>query len=146
MSKEEKSKFQIDAENLDEEWLIQAQLAYSIHKRVAECEFELADAKRAFELTESTVSLEMRDKFAFEKVTEGKIRSEVIKDERYQAEYQRENEAQKSLSLAKAAATAIEHKKRALEHLVSLRKQEYYSNPVTPTEPRQRPAGIGKQK
>jgi hypothetical protein len=146
IDEKEKSRFSIDPENLDQEWIVQAQLAYKIHVRIAELEFELSDAKRNFEFVESKLGLEIREQFAFEKVTEAKIKSEVNKHPDYQAAYERENQAQRSLGLAKSAGIAIEHKKRALENLVYLRKQEYYSNPVTPdSPPRPKAAGVSKQ-
>jgi hypothetical protein len=143
----EKSRFSIDPNDLDSEWIEQPVLAFKIHRKLADLEFELADAERNLEMVESRAGLDARERLINEKVTEARIKSEVILSDTYQEAYKRAVKAKHDLSVIKSAVVAVEHKKRALENLVILKRQEYFSNPVeSQKEPPRKPAGVSKKR
>lgn len=144
----------IDPLALDREWVGQASLFRKWAERLADAKKDWEDAKirkdlaeDQMELIEAKIDLEVRKNpvnFGLESTTEKSIRNVVISDKRSQAAKKEVYKAQQEIVQAKhlvdtleSAVKSLEHRKTALENLVYLHGQNYYSQPRAPKEVRE---------
>jgi hypothetical protein len=130
-----KERLAIDHNALDVEWIDQPQLIFELSAELADERSKLERLKLASEVTEAEVAKDVREhpeKYGIEKVTEGAIKVAVeISAERQSA--QKKLIVQKhAVEVLQAGVTAAEHKKRALESLVTLHGQQYFASPKEP--------------
>jgi hypothetical protein len=132
MPQEDFSFFDVDPTRLDQEWVEQPKLYFRYARKVAELQGAVEQAKAAIDVVEAECSSRVRanpERFKVAKVTDKAVSERVYQMAEYQEavlEYQR---LRKALDVYKAAVTALDHRKRALENLVKLWLGEYYSNP-----------------
>jgi hypothetical protein len=124
--------FTIDPSRLDDEWVNHSSKVFEYAVRAADARREYEEAKRRDEVLRADKSLAIRknpEEYGLSKVTEGTIDAAIIShgdvvDSAYEL-IRRKNE----LDVLMAAVTALDHKKKGLECLVSLHATAYYSNP-----------------
>jgi len=124
--------FNIDRSALDEEWAGQSELFYG-------CAEQLAHARKEYEFKKSQVDL-IRAQTALSirrdprppgipRLTDKIIEQLVAIDPKVRRAGRMAAEARHAVDILQAAVTALEHRKRALEGLVSLHGQSYFSTP-----------------
>lgn len=123
--------YDLDKYRLDEEWESQPKL----YRRHA---MELADAKADSERAEAVkavVYAEVEQEFrsansgAAKAPTEAAVKAAVITDKRYRDAVESAIQAQHAADVAKVAVDTLNHRKMALENLVSLFLSAYYAKP-----------------
>ncbi len=83
--------------------------------------------------------------FDLEKVTEPSIASCIIRQSEYQSAVKAVNKAKHRVAILKAAVTALDHRKKALEGMVQLQGQNYFSEPRVKGSTRETMDEITKQ-
>jgi hypothetical protein len=146
----------IDETLLDEEWIKQPKLFYKHACRLAETRTRVDDIKNQLEIQKTEVEnvkahLDMSIRNNPEeynisgKVTEAAIKNVVSVQPECKRAIDVYNELQKELIQAKndsdvlqALVSALDHKKTALENLVKLHGQNYFSTPRMPQQEQSR--------
>ena len=125
----------IDRDRLDWEWLNQPQLFFRYARAATEAKTQADAAKERLELTRANLDSSVRgnpDKWGLSKPTEAAISSAILRDEGYQDEQKVLAKAQADAALLAVAVRAMEQRKSALENLVRLHGQDYFSTPREP--------------
>lgn len=128
----EPNDFQIDPHALDQEWLRQADLYHGYAVR-------LADARKHYETTKAEQEREdanlMRDirespaDYGLDKITEAAVAACIQSNKGHCEGVQKLINAKHRIDLLQADVNALDHKRRALENLVELHGQDYFSEP-----------------
>ena len=127
----------IDETNLDIEWLDQSMLFMKYAKHSAETQRDFDDVKQKLDVLKAELDKEIRENpsdFGIEKVTEGAIQSAILTTPRYQAMYEALLDTKFENDMAKNAVQAFNQRKEALENLVKLNGQQYFSGPKVPRD------------
>ncbi len=141
---------QIDPDSLDVNWVEQSDLYYKYSealntalKQKNDLKLEVDRAKETIEQVKAELDLDVRrdpESYDIKKVTESVVQSAILLDERYQeaveeffAKRDEMNKAQDLSNKLYSCVAAMEQRKSALEQLVKLLNQQYFS---TPEEPR----------
>jgi len=133
--KDSDSFLDIDEHRLDEEWIGQAKLYGRWARNAASARRKMDEAKADLELVQAELDLEVRsnpEKFDLSKVTENVVKSAILQDTRYVGAQKKVNDARYDYDVAQAAVSALEHRKYALQNLVSLFLSSYYAEPKSP--------------
>lgn len=126
---------QIDENRLDYEWVRQPGLYHEWALKVAEAKERHAQAKVELDLVRAELDHEIRthpSRYNLEKVTETVVETTTIRQKEYQVALAVMNKAKYEMDVFQAAVEALDHKKKALENLVSLRLSDYFSEPKAP--------------
>lgn len=129
----------IDPLRLDEEWLGQAPMFHHFANLAADAEAAEDSAKTKLKITAATLEMEIRsnpESFGLTKSTEASISACVLTLPAYKVAAENYNRAIHNAARAAAAVGALETRKRALEKLVELLKQDYFSAPRASREAR----------
>ena len=129
---ESKTYLEIDLNKLEEEWVEHVNRYHKAAVRLADAHADLAEEKVCSEITEAEVDREVRDnpsKYGIDRVTDTAIKSVVNVDDRVVEQKRKTNKAKHRVDICKADVDAMEHKKRALEKLVDLWRDDYWSTP-----------------
>lgn len=127
-----KSIFDIDPLILDKEWISQPNLFYKASKELADARRDYEEAKSSLDVTRSEISLAARsspEEHGLEKVTENTISEYVEASEEMRQCVAELRECRHAMDVCSAFVNALDHKKKALENLVYLNGQNYYSSP-----------------
>jgi hypothetical protein len=127
----------IDENQLDVEWLGQAELYYTYAAKLSDAIASMDEAKADFELTQAELAKDIREdpgKYDLGKVTDKSVEATVIMQKEYQEAQAAVNTAKHRVGVLKAAVDALDQRKKALEKLVELRLANYYSEPRARTE------------
>lgn len=124
--------FEIDVENLDEEWMMQPKvfLKYSLKSVDARETFERAKAK--LDVVKAELDLMIRRDpatFDLEKITESAITNTILLQPEYKEAQEEVHAAQHAYNVLQATVQALDHRKRALENLVDLHGMQYFAEP-----------------
>jgi hypothetical protein len=122
----------IDPDKLDEEWIKQPRLFHKYAKRLADAKDAFARAKSLLEVVMADAAKDIRDnpsKYGITKVTEGAVEVRVLLHKKVEEARDKMHAAKHRVDVFEAAVSALEHKKRALENLVTLHGQNYFSTP-----------------
>lgn len=127
-----KNDFEIDEYSLEKEWVRQPVLfmEYAEEANKARCNCDRLKAK--LDLLQASLDLEVRNDpgaYGLSKLTETVVSNAVTQTEAFQEAQKEYFEAKEEHGLLDRAITALEHKKKALESLVSLFSMNYYSEP-----------------
>ncbi len=127
----------IDPEALDVEWLQQPSLYVKYSTLASRARQEMEEAKDKIDLIKAEIDKEIRDnpaKFTGEdkKPTEAQITSLIIQDKRFKEVNEEYNELRLNFNILMGIVTGMDHKKSALENLVKLNGQSYFSAPSIP--------------
>lgn len=125
--------FNIDRAALDEEWAGQPELFYEHAEKLAQAKKELEHRKASLEVLKAKVALDVRrnpaDYNIHSRLTDKIIEQVVTVDKRVQKSTIVLQSAQHLVNVLTAAVQALDHRKRALEGLVSLHGQSYFASP-----------------
>jgi hypothetical protein len=127
--------FQVDDDQLVEEWIEHPARVFYYARLAADIQKLLDEARRHDEVLRADLSLEVRknpEQFGLQKTTEGLINAVIESDEAVQAAAMKIIKLKNELEYAKAAVTALESKKKALECIVQLHATSYFAAPKTP--------------
>lgn len=139
---------EIDEGALDREWVRQPKLYFKFAMRLALARSEFDEAKADFELVKADLDSAIRDdptEYGLKKLTEPGVVAAMPRQGQYIKALQDINEKRRAQGILEAAVTALEHKKRALEKLVDLHGQEYFSTPRAPANSREAVDNMEKQ-
>lgn len=136
MAKKEASEdfelFDIDENNLVEEWKNQPKYYIRYAMKLADARRDLEQSKADLELTKAELDSDIRecpDDYDLAKITEAAIAATIITTKKYKAKFAEHLEVKRKVDTLQAFVTALDHRKRALENLVDLHGQQYYSTP-----------------
>jgi hypothetical protein len=127
----------IDQAALDQEWLRQPSLFGDYAEAKAEAEKAADEAKEYRDLIEARLDKEVRSNpsaFGLDKVTDKAIGVVVSTHPDFQKAVAALIQARYELALISGALEALRHRKSALENLVVLHGQNYFSTPRPRTE------------
>lgn len=123
----------IDKDALDEALVGQPRLFFKHSRNLADARLELDEAEAEFDVTKADLSLSIRDrpgKFGLgDKVTEAGIAAVLTQQQEYIDAQAKINKCKHNVAILQAVVTALDHRKRALEKLVDLHGQDYFSTP-----------------
>lgn len=132
---------EIDEDDLAGEWTRQPGAYLRTAMRRAQAERDEASAKAALEECYATISKDVREnpeKYRVAKLSNEVVENVVLTHKDYKEKVKAHIEAQYLSSLLKAACSALEHKKKALEDLVYLLGQGIHATPRARTEDRKK--------
>jgi len=149
----------IDANELDRAWVDQPLHFLRASTALADARKEMDEAKNGWDLLQAELSKAIRQdpvEYGIEKITEAQVASTTIMQSEY-AQAQRDFlNAKHKVDIYGALVGALDQKKRALEKLVDLHGQQYFSRPNAPVTQREvmeevvrrdvRTRGLEKQK
>lgn len=142
--------FAVDEQHLVEEWVEHPSRVFYYATLAANIQMSLEEAKRFDEVLRADLSLDVRknpEAFGLQKTTEGLIEAIIQSDGRVQSSAKKIIRLKNELDLAKAAVSALESKKKALESIVQLHMTSYFANPKTlKPDPDYRAPGIRPKK
>ena len=125
--------FDIDKNILDEEWVNQPKMFFDYASQLADARKDFEEMKAALDVTSAELDKAIREspeEFDLEgKTTETLIRNTIIQQKDYQDAQQDVINTQHKVNILQAAVTALDHRKSALERLVSLHGQNYFASP-----------------
>lgn len=139
-AEEDFSFFDLNQNKLDEEWVRQPQLYYKYAALLADARAEQERAKNARDLCYADLDGDIRshpDKYELQKVTDTSVENAIIRCEDYQEAVRRLIKAKHRADQLYAVVSALDHRKEALESLVRLFGQNYFSTPVANGELRE---------
>lgn len=131
------SLIEIDEFALDREWLRQPKLVMQYALKLADARKAAAEAKAAVDIAEAELELDIRNRpeeYDLKKVTEAAIKATVLVSSVYQSAQRRYNRAKHLVDVLQGIMEALEHRKKALEGLVTLEGRNYFSKPQTTKE------------
>ncbi len=132
--------FNIDMYSLDEEWVNQPRLYHEYAIQLVDAKKELRIVKAELELTRAEVGMAIRKyptKYKISssfKITETLVSNTILRSKKYKTALEEHREAQYKVDILQVALEVLDHKKKALESLVSLHGQNYFSEPRPPDE------------
>lgn len=123
----------IDTNILDREWSYQPRLFFRYAKMLADARQDYEAAKSNLKVVAAELDRGIRRKALKreEKLTTQDVTARVQESEEYIAADRTVIAAKHRLDILDAAVTALEHRKQALENLVRLHGQNYFSVPKT---------------
>lgn len=127
------SVFEIDRDRLDVEWEKQSKIVYNYSMRLADARYELDKLRSQLDVVEAEIDQSIRarpGKYGLDKVTESGIKQIIILNPKRQKVQDQILEQKHEVDILQGAVNALEHKKSALERLVMLHGQNYFSTPV----------------
>jgi hypothetical protein len=140
----------IDQHSLDKEWLGQPALYHKYAHKLAVARIKEEEAKQRLDLVSAQVEMDIRSSpelYELAKQTEGEIKACVLRQPEYQKALQAHTQARFETGIHVAATTALDHRRKALENLVQLHGQDYFSAPRARGEDAQEAIkGINKTK
>lgn len=132
-SKDDEPEFYaIDATQLDREWMEQPELYHRYARRLALCRRRHEEAKGNLEVVTAECAKCIRThplRFKLEKSSETAIDKIIPLQPEYQKALKALQQAKYDLDIADVAVKTLDHRKKALENLVDLHGQDYFSTP-----------------
>lgn len=129
--------FLIDENELDREWIEQPKMYYRYAVRLADARRTHDQRKTEVDIAYAEAALRIRNnpgKYDLEKITDASVKEAIIRDDEYQSALEALNNARHEMDVLDAAVKALDHRKRALENLVELHGQNYFSTPRAPSK------------
>ena len=126
---------EIDPEGLDVEWLKQPRLMFRYAKLAAEARDKISRLEEKLECWDARKGLRIRkdpSKYGLDSVTEKGITSVLLSDETHMEISKEISDAKFEQDVLSAAVRALDAKKSALENMVRLHGQNYFSGPKVP--------------
>lgn len=130
--------FALDINNLEVEWVQQPKLFHHHALQLADARELHEQSKAELELIKAELDLKIR-RIATkkgDKLTEATVQSMIVVDSGYQDSLKAVSTARHTVDVLTAAVNALDHRKRALEKLVDLHGQNYFSVPSARGEAR----------
>lgn len=127
--------FEIDEHDLVKEWVKQPSLYFTWAQKLADARIEQDEAKSALDVIKAEASRAIRDdpgNYGFDKVTEAVVAVAINEHPDVMEGVKALYAARHRQEIYQAAVNALDHRKRALEKIVDLHGQNYFSHPRTP--------------
>ncbi|RLD78262.1 MAG: hypothetical protein DRJ07_13455 [Bacteroidetes bacterium] len=128
----------INEHDLESEWINQPSLMMQYNELYAVAVFERDSLKVKLDYTAAKLDSEIRkdySKFGFEsKPTEAAIKSAILFQKQYVRTMKKTLLAAKQANLMAGVRTSMDHRKKALENLVTLKVTGFYSEPRNKTK------------
>ena len=127
--------FTVDEHRLTEEWVEHPTRVFHYAQLTANAQMKLDKARRHDEVLRANLSLAVRrnpEQFGLQKTTEGMIEAVIESNDEVQESATTIISLKNELDLAKAAVSALESKKKALECIVQLHATSYFATPRSP--------------
>jgi len=125
----------IDGEALDQEWLNQPALFLKYSRHYSDMTRRLDEAKQNLDIAKAEADKRIRknpEKYGLEKTTDSVVANAILIEEGYKDAYDEYLSAKYEVDMARSAVSAFEQRKSALENLVRLFGQQYFSGPNIP--------------
>ncbi len=125
----------INEDALDVEWLEQPRLFLKYSQLLADARRTQDQLKERDEVLRAEIATGVRanpTEYGIDKVTVDAVNNAVAQDSRVNQSAQALREAAYEVDMFKAAVSAFEHRKAALENLVRLAGQNYFATPAVP--------------
>jgi Na+-translocating ferredoxin:NAD+ oxidoreductase RnfC subunit len=121
----------IDQNLLDREWLNQPRFFFQYARQLADARRSYEEAKANLKLVAAEADQKVRERASQmeQKVTEAMIAAAVLRRNDYREAEQAVFTAKHNMDVLDAAVEALRHRKDALENLVRLHGQNYFSEP-----------------
>lgn len=122
----------IDEGALNEEWERQASLYVHYSIKVASAERKRNKAKEKLDVTKAELDRDIRKNpadFGLEKITDTPVANCILTQDEYKEAHEELIETSYELSVLQGVLRAFDHKKKALENLVSLHIAGYSAEP-----------------
>ncbi len=135
MAKDDDSFLDVDLHLLDENWMGQPLLFSHWAKKLAKAKKDLDVAEAELDLVEAELGKAIRrrpEKYGLLKDTDKPVAAAILMQPRYKEAKMVVIEAKYKVAMIQAAVTALDHRKKALEKLVDLHGQNYFSKPKAP--------------
>lgn len=124
---------QIESEALDLEWIRHPHKYMFYAEAAAKANDIVRRKKNDLEVIDAKLDKEFRESLEG-KITEGVVKAKITEDERHLNALMDYNDALYHAELCASAVKAMEHKKVALQNLVSLLSASYFAGPKVPRE------------
>ncbi|MDX9779526.1 MAG: hypothetical protein RBT66_00655 [bacterium] len=132
---QESSILEIDRNELDREWAMQPKLYHKYADDLARARKALDEAEAAVKVVRADIDKRIRknpSKYDLpDKPTETAIANTILLRKQFIEAQNAVIEAQFSVNILYAMTTSLDHKKAALENMVRLHGQDYFSTPKT---------------
>jgi len=128
--------FEVDLNELDREWVRQPDLYFKYATKLADAKREHEQSRANLELTKAELDLDIRgnpEKFDVGKITEATVSATILSQKKYRKAHKKMLNAKHHVDILDATVRTLDHRKSALERLVSLHGQNYFSPPKTQT-------------
>lgn len=126
----------IDENMLDEEWIGQPRLFFQHAEKLAGARNALDEAKVRLEIVKAGLSRAIREdpaSFGLPKITEASVEAAICEQAKFITAQSEVRHLKHKVDVLAAAVTALDHRKKALENLVTLHGQNYFSVPQART-------------
>lgn len=136
------SVFELSLETLDKAWLDQPKLYMEALDEASRAKSKLEWAKYELEVVESNIAQDVRANpktYGIDKISEAAVKEAVTRDGSVRSWKEKVAEAKFAVTEADNVVSALDMRRRALENLVQLHGQQYFSEPRDRTG-----SGIGK--
>lgn len=136
MTRDYKKDVEIDEHNIEQEWLEHSSLYLYYAEAHADAVHEKDMAKSRLDLTYAQLYSNIKkdwEKYFNDKPTEPAIKEYILSDPSYKKAERALIDSARDANIMLAAKTAFDHRKRALENLVSLKIGGFYSEPRNKT-------------
>jgi ribosomal protein L4 len=124
---------EIDQHRLDEEWSDQPKLYMKFSKALADANKSVDETKAELSVVQAELDADIRlrpDNYNVVKVTEATVYNAILLQPRYREVQEKLIEDRHLANLLSGMVDALDHRKRALENLVYLHGQAYFSSPT----------------
>lgn len=132
MSRDYTADLEIERDALDEEWLHQPNRYMYYAHQLAEAQRDADLAEEHLDVVRAEVDHEIRkdpESFGLEKVTEAGVKAKLPLQEKYRKALKRYIDCKYEAGLLASAVRAFDQRRAALENLVKLQGQGYFSQP-----------------
>lgn len=139
--------FEIDMYELDREWVRQPKLFFNFARQLADAREQVERSKAEMDVVKAEMDQEIRNSpedYDIGKVTEAAITAAIAMSKEMKQAQSEFIRAKHNADILQGAVNALEHRKSALERLVSLHGQNYFSTPVADSDGREAKESMSK--
>jgi hypothetical protein len=122
----------IRKDELDREWILQAKTFDKWARRAARAQRNVDQAKADLDVCHAEQAKDIReipDKYSIEKITDKVVEDTIILQHEYQRALKALNDAKYEKNIVDSVVESLQQKKYALQNLVTLHGQDYFSTP-----------------
>lgn len=124
--------FHVDRHKLLDQWEEQAAAVMEFGLRLADAVTEADSLKSELEILYAELDAQIREdpaEFGLDKTTETAIKNTVLTIPKYQKKLEESQKARHDIDVIRAALTALEHRKHALQAILSAKMAGWYAEP-----------------
>lgn len=128
-----KSDLKVNINQLEDEWLTQPSKYMYYAEALADAQLLKDEQKQRLEVCDAELDEQYRNKwdelYPDIKMTEAGVRSKILQDTNHKKQQTLLNTITKNVNVLTSAKTAFEHRKKALENLVTLKVTGFHAEP-----------------